>query len=125
FRTTGLNFSYSVPNNRFALSGTAAVTIGGLDNLSVTFGHDTTPGLTISNGALVNLDMTVDSNFRVGSVSFGTQGLEFTYTAATRPFAVAGTAFVTVGGLDHLSVTFGHGTTPGLTIANGSLVSLD
>src|SRR5262249_23994009 len=109
----------------FTLAGTAFVTVGGLNNLSVKFGHDSTPGLTITSGDLTQLDMTVDSNFRVGTVDFGTKGLEFTWTKSTDTFTLKGTAFVTVVGLDNLSVKFGHDSTPGLTITSGDLTQLD
>src|SRR5207253_555898 len=101
------------------------------NSFSVTFGHGSTPGLVITSGSLTSLDMTVNSTWTVGLVNFSLANVEFQYTAATSVFSLAGTASVTVAGINtsgsnnSFSVTFGHGSTPGLVITNGSLTSLD
>jgi hypothetical protein len=124
FGTQGLTFDYTAATDTFQLTGTAFVTVNNIDNLSVNFANQ---GLVISNGNLVSLDVSVTSSFKVGKVTFGTQGLEFSYVASTDTYQLTGTAFVMVGGIqgtngDQLSVTF---VSPGLVISNGSLVSLD
>ena len=96
-----------------------------LGTLNVTFGHDTTPGLVVTNGSLTSLDTTVNSNFTVGGVTFTTQDLDFSYTASNSQFGLSGTATVAVTNLGTLNVTFGHDSTPGLVVTNGSLTSLD
>src|SRR5262249_12064240 len=125
FGTQGLEFTYTASNSTFALAGTADVNIGGIDDLSITFGHGTKPGLVITGGQLTQLDTTVNSNIQVSTVTFGTQGLEFTWTSSGNTFTLAGTAAVTVGGIGDLSATFGHGSNPGLVITSGQLTSLD
>jgi streptogramin lyase len=124
FSTTGLEFTYTAANSQYTLTGTATVTVSHIDNFSVMFGHGSNPGLVITNGSLTSLDLTVNSNIRVGGVTFGTTGLEFTYTAANSQYTLAGTATVTVGSINNFSVMFGHGTNPGLVITNGSLILL-
>jgi autotransporter-associated beta strand protein len=125
FQTTGLEFTYTTSSSLFTLAGTAGVSVTGISNLNVTFGHGSNPGLVIQSGALVSLDMTVNSNINVGAVTFQTTGLEFTYTTSSSVFTLAGTAGVTVSGIGNFSVTFGHGSNPGLVIQSGKLVSLD
>jgi hypothetical protein len=125
FSTKGLEFTYTTASKQFTLAGTAGVTILGVGDLSVTFGHDRTPGLVITDGSLVSLDMTVNSNIRVNAVVFSTKGLEFTYTAADKRFTMIGSAGVGILGMGGLTVTFGNGTSPGLVVVDGSLVSLD
>ena len=120
-----LEFTYTAATNTFTLGGTASVIVGSMGQLSVTFGHDSTPGLVVSNGSLVSLDMTVNGSFTVSSVTIAAQDLEFTYSAATSTFTLGGTASVTIGDMSNLSVTFGHDSTPGLVISHGALVSLD
>ena len=157
--------TYNINNYQFMLSGSTYVTIGGMGDLSVTFGHTnsdgtSTPGLTINNGNLESLDVTINAEFQVGKVTFGAQNLEFTYqnlSQITSPaysgkgvytsvydttktyninsyqFMLSGSAYVQIGGMGQLSVTFGHTqtvnnittTTPGLTITSGKLESLD
>ena len=125
FSTTGLEFTYVSATSLFTLSGTAGVSVQGIGNLSVTFGHNGSPGLVIQNGSLVSMDLTVNSDITIGAVNISTTGLEFTYVTATSLFTLSGTAGVSVKGIDSFSVTFGHNGNPGLVIQNGSLVSLD
>ena len=125
FQTTGLEFTYVTSTATFTLAGSAGLSVAGIGSLTVTFGHGSSPGLVITNGALVSLDMTVDSSITVGSVTFQTTGLEFTYVTSTATFTLAGSASVSVTGIANLMVTFGHGSNPGLVITNGALVSLD
>ena len=119
-----LEFQYTVSDNTFALSGTAGVSIQGLGDLSVTFGHE---GLVIVGGALSSLDMTVNASFTVASVTITAKDLEFQYTVsgANSTFSMSGTAGVKVNNLGTLAVTFGFGSNPGLVIQNGTLQSLD
>ena len=125
FTTTGLEFTYAASNSRFTLAGLASVSIANIGNLSVTFGHGTTPGLVITAGALTSLDMTIDSNIVIGSATFTTAGLEFTYAASNSEFTLAGLASVSIANIGNLSVTFGYNGNPGLIITDGSLTSLD
>src|SRR5262249_1903110 len=134
FMTNGLEFIYSAAGSQFSLAGSVGLSITGIAGLSVTFGHSTgpnsfTPGLIISNGSLQSLAMTINSNISIGSVSFMTNGLEFTYSAASSLFTLAGSVGVSISGIAGLSVTFGQNKggnsfTPGLIISSGSLQSL-
>ena len=58
-------------------------------------------------------------------MTFTTQDLDFAYTASNSQFSMSGTATVAVTNLGTLNISFGHGTTPGLVVTNGSLTSLD
>ena len=122
-----LNFDYvATGGGTFSMSGTAGVKVGEIDSLSVTFGSNGTPGLVISDGSLVSLDMTVNATFDVADVAFNATDLNFDYVASGGgTFSMSGTVGVTVGGIDGLSVTFGANGTPGLVISDGSLSSLD
>jgi hypothetical protein len=158
FMAQQLQFTYTAgPPSVFTLSGSVGVSVTNIVGLSVTFGHTKTnsmgastgfsPGLVIINGALQSLDMTINSNFMIGSVNFGTKNLEFTYNATGSQFTLSGAAFLNISGvtampastvmtstgtsvINGISVTFGHqvagGTfTPGLSINSGMLQSLD
>ena len=125
FITQGLEFTYRSSDNQFTLTGSATVTIRNVDHLSVTFGHNGSPGLVISNGALTYLDMTIDSYIVMGSATFATTGLEFTYYSSIQSFSLTGSVKVTIGNIDNLFVTFGYNGNPGLVITDGSLTSLD
>ncbi len=134
FATDGLAFSYTVATDTFQMTGAATVTVGGIsgvpgsgDTVTVDFANN---GLVITDGALVSLDVSITSSFMVGPVTFGTNGLEFSYVAATDTFQLTGTTFVMFGGIagvpgqsgDQIDVTFANN---GLVISDGNLVSLD
>ena len=130
FTARNLNFTYtkqSSGSNNYVLgmSGTAYVTFVGINQLSVTFGHNGTPGMVITNGKLESLDVTVNGTFLVGCATFGARDLEFKYTASNKTFTLAGTANVNIALISQFDVTFGHNNSPGLVISNGTLQSLD
>jgi hypothetical protein len=92
----------------FTLAGTVGVSIQKIGNLSVKFGNNGNPGLIITDGSLTSLDMTIDSNITVGSATFYTTGLQFTYAASNSMFTLAGTVGVSIKSIGGLSVTFGQ-----------------
>ena len=108
---TGLDFTYATATQTFAMSGSAGVSVTGIAGLSVTFGSTVSgtvnPGLVVAGGSLQSLDMTIESNITVASVTFNTTGLVFTYSAATSQFALASSAdiSVSISGIASLSVT--------------------
>jgi hypothetical protein len=163
FDTTGLRFTYTQSTQTYTLGGSAGISVGGTSGLRATFGYtnpdgSAVAGLTIVGGNVVSLCLTVNSSFAVGGVSFGARDLNFTYqnlsqipggsysgtgvytgpysgtySASQYQFNMAGTAFVTIGGMSNLSVAMGNSntvdgvttTTPGLIIVNGKLEALD
>ena len=123
--TTGLALAYTAKDGLFTLAGTAGVTVAGLGTVSATFGSPGKPGLVIQNGALVSLNTTLASGITVSGVAIATTGLEFSYTAASGLFTIAGSASATIDKLGTVDLLFGNGGRPGLVVANGALVSLD
>ena len=70
--------------------------------------------------------MSVTSSFTVLGVTVAANDLDFTYTAANGPtpatFGLTGSSGVsTADSALSLDVTFGNGTTPGLSISGGAL----
>ena len=143
FNATNLNFVYVASTDTFSMAGTVSVAVGGIANLSVTFGDSTANpvtdpadyfGLIIQNGSLVSMNMTVDGSFSVDAVTITVTSLNFDYVAASDLFSMAGTVSVMVGGIGSLSVTFGDAKADpiqdpadyyGLIIQNGDLVSMN
>src|SRR4029077_15281136 len=109
---TDLELTYTAAGQQFTLAGAAALSISGLGSLSVALGHtvsgSVTPGLSLSNGALQSLDMTVNGSFTVSTVTITATDLQFIYTADGAQFTLAGTAGVSISGLGSLGVAFGH-----------------
>jgi hypothetical protein len=129
--TQNLNFNYTAASNNFTMRGTASVAMPSIGNLGVTFGSNTTSGLVITNGSFTSLDMTVNSNFSVGSMSFTTRNLNINYISGNNSFAMTGTAAMAMPSIGNLEVTLGktagNGTiiNRGLVINNGAFSSLD
>jgi hypothetical protein len=127
FSVAGVSFSadqlavnYSSNGNVFRLTGTAAVTVEDIGNLSVTFGNT---GLVINNGIFSSIDVTVNGEFNVKGVKVTADDLRLTYVESTGQFNMTGGAGVEISGFDSfIEVTFGN---TGLVITNGQLESLD
>lgn len=148
FLTKGLNLNYDASAQKFSLGGVggvaavAGVLITGLgassSSFKVTFGSAANPGITIANGKLTLLDVTVNTDFTVANVKIKATNLHLTYVAATDTVTLTGQAGVVVGGIvgdtaaeNSIKVDFGF-TDPttgakrdGLVVTAGKLVSLD
>jgi hypothetical protein len=113
FGTKDLTFGYFAKTNTFQLTGTAFATFGGItlpgqagNEISVTFAKD---GILITNGVLEKLDVTINSNFKVGAATITVQDLALDYVKATNTFTITGTAGVSAfAGLAKLDVHFGY-----------------
>ncbi|RLS85826.1 MAG: hypothetical protein DWI07_00145, partial [Planctomycetota bacterium] len=129
--TQDLNFAYTESTKTFTMRGTAGAAMPSIGNVNVTLGNATRNGLVITDGSLVSLDMTINSNFRAGSVAFTTRNLNFTYVTSTAEFTMSGTASVAMPSVGIVEVTLGKvdadGTvrSRGLVVRNGNFVSLD
>ena len=119
----GLELSYQAATGDFVITGQADFELGG-QTVDVTLGGNGTQGLVIQNGVFESLDMTVNSTITAGGVTFTSQGLNFTYNAATSQFTMTGDATLALGD-NNVSVDFGGGSTQGLVVTNGALSALD
>ena len=81
-----------------------------LGDLSVTFGHGSTPGLIISNGTLTSLDMIVNAQFQVDVLTIYAQNLEFDYTPTS-----SGYTFTILGAVGPASRISARSTSPSAT----------
>ena len=120
--------------------GGAGVTVAGIASLAVQFGHaadamhpTATPGLIVSAGSLVQLNMFINTGFNIapGGVNIASFNgeLQFTYVTATKAFSMSGFVKSTLLSLATLNAEFGSYVNnslvaPGLAISNGTLTSL-
>ena len=140
FSAMNLAFDYNPSINTWALSGGAGVTVAGIASLAVQFGHaadslhpTATPGVLVSNGSLVQLNMFINTGFNIATAGVNVASfngeLQFTYTTAGSVFSMSGFAKTTILSLATLNAEFGSYVNnslvaPGLAITNGSLTSL-
>ncbi|MEI8319307.1 MAG: hypothetical protein WCH79_15305, partial [Planctomycetia bacterium] len=140
FSLENMRITYVASTQTFNLSGAAGVEFANRFALKVTFGYQTspgiyTPGLTIVNGTLELLDMTVDSSLKFGAVELGTQGLRFCYVRDFKPsvpgeqsrFTMNGTIFATLFETQKVSLQFGSddGQVAGIVVEEGKLTYVD
>ncbi len=118
-------------SNLFTMTGASNFSVSSIGQVNVDFGGTGTQGLIISNGALTSLNMTVNSSFSVGGVTFTTTNLVMTETVSAQTFTMTGGASLSAGSLADVSVQFGspaadgNPASTGLVIVGGNLSSLD
>ena len=140
--TTGLNLTYTAAKDgsggTFGLAGAATALVTGIGSVKLTFGVPAVPaveggaaavpavpGLVVTDGSLVSLDLTLNSDITVAGVTIRATNLRLTYTAAASAFGLAGATDAEIKGLGKIGLTFGFQGKPGLVIQNGALVTLD
>src|SRR5262249_58175284 len=110
FPPPGLESPYTGATRQFAFAGAAALSITGIANVSVAFGHtaggSVTPGLVVTSGTLQSLDMTVNGSFTVASVAITDTDLQLTYAAANQHFNMACAAALSIAGIASLRLVF-------------------
>jgi hypothetical protein len=140
FSLENMRLTYVASTQTFNLSGAAGVEFANRFALKVTFGYQTSPGvyapgLTIVNGTLELLDMTVDSSLKFGALELGTQGLRFRYVRDFRlsvpgeqsRFTMTGQIFATLFETQKVSLQFGSddGQVAGIVVEEGKLTYVD
>ena len=118
FTATDLQLDYVESSSTFSMAGTAALAIGGVNNLNVTFGYTDSatgtvhPGLVITStggtASLQSLDLTVNAQFEVAAVTFDATNLHLSYAALSNSYSLTGAASLDVMNIGNLDVTFGH-----------------
>jgi hypothetical protein len=140
FSEAGLKFTanyvqvhYATASNQFDLSGSASLAVAN-NNLSLTLGSATAPGLVIANGKLKSLDATVNSNFKIDGLLLAAHALKIQETVSSN-VTITGTSSVMLavaGTNETINLTLGARDSggvvrPGIVInqSNGKLLSLD
>jgi hypothetical protein len=110
------------------MSGSVFVTLGEALTMTATVGRtekdgSVTPGLVISDGQFVSLDVTVRAPFAVGGRTFADSLLNFSVTAATQTFTLTGLAKVSLfEGMGNASVSLGKVADDGSILENGIVI---
>ncbi len=134
--TKALTFTLNVPTNTYTLAGSAGFAFTGAGaakvDLDVAFGGGGSPGLTVVNGQLRDLDVQVNGGFSVAGLSARATNLRFTYNRLFNQYGLSGAVAVSTapvpGGkrvLDNFAIQLGSAASPGLVVQNGQLQRLD
>ncbi len=113
-----------------SVSGTAGLVVGSGFNFTLTLGTLASPGMVIQNGTLESLTVTADvSNATLAGATFAATGLGLTYVPASGSvsdsFTGFGSAGLTLKNGSALSLTLGTVTAPGLTISQDAVTGLN
>jgi len=132
-----LIFQYEGSSSSFEIvTGSVSISSGAIQFASATFGASGAPGLSIENGVLTGLDITISSSMNVDGMTLSISDVEFIYNAVSGQtdgnfqIAAGGSVSLVTGPSDNtLSFDGTFGTTqnsqtlPGLSISDGQLQS--
>ncbi len=117
----GLTLTYA--SDVFKLFGAAIVKLG-TDEITVSFGTESNPGLQVTSGNLDLVSMGVTADFELKSLTFSPAGLSFEWDNVNDIFEIFGDASVS---FDSETMSVGLGTTdaPGIEITSGDVTKID
>ena len=117
----GLTLSYA--SEVFKLYGAATVKIG-TDEITVSFGDESSPGLEVTSGTFTQVSMGLTADFNLKGLGFSPNPLSFEWDNDNSVFEIYGAAGVSFDS-ESMTVTLGDETTPGITITSGSLTQIN
>ncbi|GAB5527477.1 MAG: hypothetical protein Roseis2KO_53490 [Roseivirga sp.] len=117
----GLTLTYAA--DVFKLFGDAVVKIG-TDEITVSFGTESDPGLQVTSGSLDLVSMGLTADFNLRSMGFSPEGLSFQWDDINGVFEIFGAAMVNFDA-ESMSVGLGAVDSPGIEITDGSLSKIN
>ena len=117
----GLTLTYA--SDVFKLFGSAIVKLG-TDEITVSFGDETNPGLQVTSGAFDQVSMGVTGNFDLKSLTFAPSTLSFEWDNSNSVFEIYGAASVSFDS-ENMDIGLGDADSPGIVITNGSLTQIN
>jgi len=106
----------------FKIFGDAIVKIG-TDEIGVSFGNESNPGLQITNGSFDQVSMGISANFVMKSLTVQPNGLSFEWDNVNSVFEIYGAASVSFDN-ESMTVGLGDADNAGIQITNGALTKL-
>jgi len=130
FKPNPLTFQYdTAANNSFRLFGDAVAflesdTAGKTDTISVHAGTQAQAGLLVKDGAIQQFNMSVSADFTLKRLYMQPKPLSFQYDKSTKVYKLFGKMKFAIES-DTLDVSLGDSITPGMTVSDGKLLSLN
>jgi hypothetical protein len=122
-----LAVKYASAGNTFQISGAGALSLLG-QNVNVTLGTATQPGLVIQNGTVTsfNFALATKAIISFAGMTLAPQSLSASYRQSTSTLVISGSAGLSVGSvIKNATLALGANSTPGLVIRNGTVTSFD
>ena len=123
FSPNNFGFDWNKESRTFDLYGTIDSTIEGND-ISLSLGESSDPGLKINNGTITEFNMGVTADFNLFDITFKPKDLTFSYNNSSVQYEMYGTLDVSFDG-ETMEVTLGDVDKPGLEYKNNSIEKID
>lgn len=116
------HFEYDKTASQYEMWGNMDALLG-QDTISMQMGDSTTPGLLLSNGTVQQLELGITDDFKLFGLGLYPQGLTCAYSNNGQ-YGIFGQVNA-VFDSDTIQAGLGTSTTPGLSIVNGVVTSVD
>lgn len=113
----GLTLTYA--SDVFKLFGAATVKLG-TDEITVSFGTESSPGLQVTSGSVDYVSMGLTADFVLKSMAFSPQGLSFEWDGTNDIFEIYGAATVSFDS-EIMTIGLGDADAPGIEINAGTV----
>lgn len=118
-----LGFQWKSGTSEFSIFGSLKAALGS-DTLSASLGDIDSPGISILNGDITSINMSITADFEIEDLSVSPDDLTFVYSEADTQYEIYGNVTVGLDGND-VNGTLGDEDNPGFVIDNGSLSSFN
>lgn len=122
FKPQDLTFQWNKSSNEYEMFGDVTVNLEE-DQISATFGDVTTPGITIENGSVQELNISLSADFVLKTLSFHAKDASFYWIRSDNKYVMHGSFTLDVES-DDVEVTMGDSDDPGLIIIGGQINQL-
>ena len=119
----GLTFLYNKNSSLYEIYGDCKVLVEE-DTINANLGTSISPGFSISNGKIQNINFGLTGNFKVKSVTISPINLTFMYNRDSTKYEIFGNCKVMVE-TDTIEANLGNSSLPGLTIKNGKIQNIN
>lgn len=114
-----LGIFWSAGTTSFSILGTLKAAVG-TDTLTANLGDIIGPGITVVDGDITAINMSISADFEIESLSVSPDVLTFTYSEADSQYEIYGSVTVELDG-NNVTGTLGDELDPGFIITGGSL----
>lgn len=119
-----LGMWWGIGTSSFSILGTLKAAVG-TDTLTADLGSTVLgPGITVTDGVVTDISMTISANFEIESLSVTPDILAFSYSEADSRYEIWGDVTIDVDG-NQVGGALGSFSNPGFLITNGSLTSFN
>ncbi|MBA4318256.1 MAG: hypothetical protein C0412_07630 [Flavobacterium sp.] len=118
-----LAFVYNSQSSSYKMFGAIYIVLS-KDSLYARFGTKSNPGIVITDGRLVKLDVSLTADFELKKLTFKPKGLNFIWDEPKKQISISGNVMVKIE-KDSIAAVLGSPTSAGIKITNGIIDTID